>query len=165
MARLAIVREPIALEALIAELERERQRRDEGCGAVCSFLGLVRASHRGRRVRYLEYEAFEPMALKVLARIETEVAREWPGALLGLHHRIGRLAVGEASVAIAAATAHRGEAFAACHYAIERVKQILPIWKHEFFEDGDEWVEGALADPDDEAARLTAKNEAAPREH
>jgi len=156
MARLAIVREAIAVDALVAELERERQRHDEGCGAVCTFLGVVRASHRGRRVRHLEYEAFEPMALNVLARIDAEVGVEWPGALLGLHHRIGRLGVGEVSVAVAAATAHRAQAYEACRYAIERVKQILPVWKHEFFEDGEAWVEGAVADPDDEDARQAA---------
>ena len=156
MARLAIVREPIAVDVLIAELERERERHDEGCGAVGTFVGVVRATHRGRRVRYLEYEAFEPMAMNVLARIDAEVVAEWPGALIALHHRIGRLAVGEVSVAVAAATAHRAEAFAACRYAIERVKQILPVWKHEFFEDGDAWVEGAVADPDDEDARRVA---------
>ena len=74
-------------------------------------------------------------------------------ARLALHHRIGRLDIGEASVAIAAASPHRADAFAACRYAIERVKQIAPIWKHEFFDGGDVWIEGATADPDDEAAR------------
>ena len=73
-----------------------------------------------------------------------------------MHHRIGRLSIGEASVAIAAASPHRADAFAACRYAIERVKQIAPIWKHEFFEGGDVWIEGATADPDDEAARRDA---------
>ena len=73
-----------------------------------------------------------------------------------MHHRIGRLAIGEASVAIAAASPHRADAFAACRYAIERVKQIVPIWKHEYFEGGDVWIEGATADPDDVAAREAA---------
>ena len=76
---------------------------------------------------------------------------------LALHHRIGRLAIGEASVAIAASSAHRADAFAACRYAIERVKQIAPIWKREFFEGGDVWIEGATADPDDERARAEAE--------
>ena len=75
---------------------------------------------------------------------------------LALHHRVGRLEIGEASVAIAAASPHRTEAFAACRYAIERVKQIAPIWKHEYFEGGDVWIEGATADPDDEQARQEA---------
>ncbi len=73
-----------------------------------------------------------------------------------MHHRTGRLELGEASVAIAAASAHRAEAFAACRYAIERIKQIAPIWKREHFEGGEVWVEGATADPDDEAAREEA---------
>jgi len=73
-----------------------------------------------------------------------------------MHHRTGALAVGEASVAIAAAAPHRADAFAACRYAIERIKQIAPIWKHEYFEEGDAWIEGATADPDDEEARRRA---------
>ena len=77
-------------------------------------------------------------------------------ARLAIHHRTGRLAIGDASVAIAAASPHRADAFAACRYAIERVKQIAPIWKHEHFEGGEVWIEGATADPDDEAAREAA---------
>jgi molybdopterin synthase catalytic subunit len=77
-----------------------------------------------------------------------------------MEHRLGHLDVGEASIAIVAAAAHRAEAFAACRYAIERVKQIAPIWKHEFFEDGDAWVDGAVADPADEGARRTARERA-----
>ena len=84
-------------------------------------------------------------------------ATRWPGVRLALHHRIGRLEIGEASVAIAAASPHRADAFAACRYAIERVKQIAPIWKREFFEGGDVWIEGATADPDDERARAEAE--------
>jgi molybdopterin synthase catalytic subunit len=94
--------------------------------------------------------------MKVFQRIEREIDRHWPGALVAIHHRIGRLEIGEASVAIVIATPHRAEAFQACRYAIERVKQVAPIWKHEFFEDGDMWVEGAPADPEDEAAQQRA---------
>jgi molybdopterin synthase catalytic subunit len=124
---------------------------------VATFLGLVRNHHQGRRVLYLEYEAYEPLAQRTIERIAREAAERWPTTRLALHHRIGRVAIGEASVAIAAASPHRAEAFAACRYAIERVKQILPVWKHEFFEDGDVWVEGATADPDDVAARADAE--------
>jgi molybdopterin synthase catalytic subunit len=92
----------------------------------------------------------------VLERIVAEARETWPGARLGLHHRIGRLEIGEASVIIAAASPHRADAFAACRYAIERVKQIAPIWKREHFDGGDVWLEGATADPDDEAARQAA---------
>ena len=154
--RLAIVRAPLSLDALAAEIEGQARGVREGCGAVVTFLGVVRAQHQGRRVRHLEYEAFDQLALKVFEQIEAEIHDEWPAAALGLWHRVGRLAVGEASVAIAVAAAHRAEAFQACRYAIERVKQIAPIWKHEFFDDGSAWVEGAPADPTDLEARRTA---------
>jgi molybdopterin synthase catalytic subunit len=126
-------------------------------GAVVAFLGLVRNHNAGRRVRYLEYEAYEPLALKTFERIAREIGERWPAVRLALHHRIGRLEVGEASVAIATASAHRAEAYVACRYAIERVKQIAPIWKREFFDGGDVWIEGALADPDDARARAEAE--------
>jgi molybdopterin synthase catalytic subunit len=125
-------------------------------GAVASFVGVVRGEHAGRRVVRLEYEAYEPLAIRVFVRIAGEAAERWPDVSLGLHHRLGRVDLGEASVAIAAASPHRAEAFAACRFAIERVKQIAPIWKHEFFEGGDVWIEGATADPDDERAREEA---------
>jgi molybdopterin synthase catalytic subunit len=153
---LAIVSAPLSVEALSALVESRARSRGEGCGAVASFVGVVRGTHKGRAVRYLEYEAFEPLAIKAFERIVAEADVEWPGATIGLHHRVGRLDVGEASVVIVAATAHRAEAFRACRYAIERVKQIAPVWKHEFFEDGDAWVEGAVADPGDEDARRAA---------
>lgn len=146
----AITVHPLDLAALIGRLSAA------GDGAVSSFLGVVRANNMNRRVTHLEYEAYEPLALKALQQICAEAAERWPGARVAIHHRIGRLAIGEASVAIAAASAHRSEAFAACRYAIERVKQIAPIWKHEFFDGGEVWIEGATADPDDEAARLEA---------
>src|SRR5207247_4484283 len=100
---------------------------------------------------------YEPLGVKVFARIGEEAHERWPGVRLALHHRIGRLQIGDASVAIAAASPHRADAFAACRYAIERVKQIAPIWKHEFFEGGDVWIEGATADPDDGVARAEAE--------
>jgi molybdopterin synthase catalytic subunit len=129
-------------------------------GAVVTFLGLVRNHNAGRSVRYLEYEAYEPLALKAFERIASEIQQRWPSARLALHHRIGRLEVGEASVAIAARSPHRGDAYAACRYAIERVKQIAPIWKREFFEGGDVWIEGATADPEDDGARAEAERAA-----
>jgi molybdopterin synthase catalytic subunit len=89
-----------------------------------------------------------------------EVAEEWPGGLVAIHHRIGRLQIGEASVVIAAAAAHRADAFRICRYAIERVKQIVPIWKHEYFEDGEAWVDGSTADPGDRVARQQARDRA-----
>ena len=126
------------------------------CGAAATFVGLVRNENGGRRVLWLEYEAYEPLAVKTFARIDEEAGERWPSIGLAIHHRVGRLEIGEASVVIAAASPHRAEAFAACRYAIERIKQIAPIWKHEHFEGGEIWIEGATADPMDEDARRMA---------
>jgi len=153
---LAVVTTPLSAEGLAMEVEARAREIGEGCGALASFVGVVRGTHKGRRVRYLEYEAFVPLAEKVFAQIAGEAEAEWPGTVLAIVHRTGRLQIGEASVAIVASGAHRASAFAACRYAIERVKQVAPVWKHEFFEDGDAWVEGAIADPNDEAARAEA---------
>jgi molybdopterin synthase catalytic subunit len=158
---LAVTASPLDLTGLVdgvlaARNERARATGDENAGAVASFLGTVRDRNQGRRVTVLEYEAYEPLALRVFERIVAEVAREWPDTVLALHHRIGALAVGEVSVAIAAASPHRAAAFAACRYTIERVKQIAPIWKREKFEGGETWIEGAVADPDDDEVRQTA---------
>ena len=150
---LAIGPAPISIGSLVDALELT----DGADGAVVTFLGLVRNHNLGRSVRYLEYEGYEPLAVRVFERIATEISDRWPGVRMALHHRIGRLDVGEASVAIVAASPHRAHAFAACRYAIERVKQIAPIWKREFFEGGDVWIEGATADPDDDRARAEAE--------
>jgi molybdopterin synthase catalytic subunit len=155
---LAIGRDVLAIEPLVLAVIEHRAGPAPGAdGAVATFLGLVRNHNKGRSVRHLEYEAYEPLARRAFDRIANEVQEQWPGVALGLHHRIGRLEIGETSVAIAAAAAHRADAFAACRYAIERVKQIAPIWKREFFEGGDIWIEGATADPDDERARADAE--------
>jgi molybdopterin synthase catalytic subunit len=164
---LAIGPDPLLLETLIAAvIDRGEGPGPAGSaaaaargsdGAVATFLGLVRNHNVGRVVHYLEYEAYEPLALRAFARIASEIAARWPGVRLALHHRIGRIQIGHASVAIAAASPHRADAFSACRYAIERVKQIAPIWKREFFDGGDVWIEGATADPDDQAAREAAE--------
>jgi molybdopterin synthase catalytic subunit len=128
---------------------------DRSMGAVATFVGVVRDHNAGRRVFWIDYEGYGPLAERVFGRIAEEAAGRWPEARLAIHHRVGRLEVGEASVAIAAASPHRADAFAACRFAIERVKQIAPVWKHEHVDGGDVWVEGALADPDDvDALRL-----------
>jgi molybdopterin synthase catalytic subunit len=157
MRLLAITSDPLSVEALVGAVERAARARGEGCGAVATFVGVVRATHQSRRVTFLVYEAFDALAEQVFARIQTETGDVWPDATVAIHHRVGRLDIGEASVVIAAAAAHRAEAFQVCRYAIERVKQIAPVWKHEFFDDGEAWVEGALADPDDEGARAAAR--------
>ncbi len=150
-----IGREPLELEPLVDAVGRGSSPGADG--AVVTFLGLVRNHNAGRSVQYLEYEAYEPLALKAFERIAEEIGSRWDEVRLGLHHRIGRLAVGEASVAIVTRSPHRAHAYAASRYAIERVKQIAPIWKREFFEGGDVWIEGATADPDDAAARAEAE--------
>ena len=127
-----------------------------GDGAITAFSGLVRDHNQGRRVEFLVYEAYEALAVRTLQRIVEEAQQAWPDTRLGVHHRIGRLEIGEASIIIVAASAHRANAFAACRYTIERVKQIVPIWKHEHFAGGDVWLEGAVADPEDETARQAA---------
>ena len=148
-----VTTEPLALEPIVDSVARRLEGAPASAGAVTSFLGTVRNENQGRRVDRLEYEAYEPLAVKSFERIAAEAAERWPDTHVAVHHRIGPLAIGEASVAIAAASPHRADAFAACRYAIERIKQITPIWKHEFFEGGDVWIEGATADPDDEEAR------------
>jgi molybdopterin synthase catalytic subunit len=157
---LAIGPEPLELERIAAALEEKAAGAGQSAGAdgaVVTFLGLVRNHNLGRRVRYLEYEAYEALAVKAFERIAAEIHERWPDTRFALHHRIGRLEIGQASVAIAARSPHRGNAYAACRYAIERVKQIAPIWKREFFDGGDVWIEGATADPDDEQARTEAE--------
>jgi len=146
---------PLALEPLVEAVANDGSPGQHG--AVATFLGLVRRHNQGRRVEFLEYEAYAPLALRAFERIDEEVRRRWPGVRLALHHRIGRLEIGEASVAIAAASPHRADGFAACRYAIERVKQIAPIWKREYFDGGHIWIEGATADPEDERARAAAE--------
>jgi molybdopterin synthase catalytic subunit len=158
MDRFAITSAPLATEALMSLVSRAHAAHAvtgdaEGPGAVSVFVGLVRNKHAGRRVDHLEYEAYEPLALRSFERIADEVAARVPDAVLAIHHRVGRLGIGEASVLIAAASAHRAEAFAVCRYAIERIKQIAPVWKHEVFEGGASWVEGATAQPDEDGPR------------
>ena len=153
MAALAVTSAPLDLPALIREIAESSTAN----GAVASFIGLVRERNQGRRVSFLEYEAYEALAVRALQLIVKEAGENWADTRVGVHHRTGRLELGDASIIIAAVSPHRAHAFAACRYTIERVKQIVPIWKHEHFEGGDVWLEGATADPQDEAARETAR--------
>lgn len=146
--------EPLDAAAVVAAVAHP------GCGAVTTFIGLVRDENVGRHVLFLDYEAFAPLAVKSFERIAEEASGRWPATHLAIHHRVGRVSIGEASVAIAAASPHRADAFAVARYAIERIKQITPIWKHEHFEGGEVWIEGATADPLDEEARQAAMDRA-----
>ena len=110
-------------------------------GAIVHFLGVVRNNTEGREVSYLEYEAYPPMAEKKMAEIAQEIHEKWRLDRIAMIHRVGRLEIGEVSVAVAVASPHRKEAFEACHYAMNRLKQIVPIWKREVWTDGEEeWV-------------------------
>jgi len=113
-------------------------------GAVSLFMGVVRDNNLGRDVDYLEYDAYPAMATKVMRQIAGEIRERWDVLDIAMHHRIGRLEIGEASVAVAVASAHRGEGIEACHYGIDRLKAIVPIWKKEVWADGEEWIEGSL---------------------
>jgi molybdopterin synthase catalytic subunit len=125
--------EPIDLAALQAASQKD--------GAVCLFVGVVRNENGGRAVLRLEYEAYEEMALPLMAEIEAEVRERWPITEVRMVHRLGPLAIGEASVAVAVASPHRAEAFAACRHAIDTLKARVPIWKKEFYADGSLWLQ------------------------
>lgn len=110
---------------------------------MVSFVGLVREQSKGKSVRYLEYDAYKEMAEKKLREIAGEIQSKWGLSDVAMCHRVGRLEVGETVLVIAIAAPHRKEAFEACQYAVDRLKQIVPIWKKEVYEDGEVWVEGA----------------------
>ena len=111
-------------------------------GAVVAFEGIVRNHSHGKRTLYLEYEAYEPMALRKMEEIADDTKQKFAIDRIGMIHRLGRLEIGETSVAIIVTSAHRHAAFDACRYAIDRLKEVVPIWKKEFFEDGAVWAEG-----------------------
>jgi len=134
--RFQIVDGPIVAEEVIRRVE------DPGNGAICVFYGVVRDhALSGRATQFLEYEAFQEMAEAKLAEIADEIRRRWGIEHVAMTHRIGRLAIGEASVVIAVGTPHRTAAFTACEYAIDRLKAEVPVWKKEIGPDGEEWVE------------------------
>jgi molybdopterin synthase catalytic subunit len=129
-----LVREPIDLATLCGTAPSD--------GALALFVGVVRDENAGRRVLHLEYEGYEEMALSELERIVAEAVQRWPVGEVRVVHRLGRLEIGEASVAVAVASPHRAEAFAACRFVIDTLKARVPIWKKEFYADGSSWLEG-----------------------
>ncbi len=131
-----LVQKPIQAEAIVRQLKQGED------GAVVVFDGIVRNNTRGRRTLYLVYEAYEEMALKQMRTLAQEAGQRFAIRDLLLVHRLGRLEVGETSVLIAVASAHRGAAFDACRWLIDTLKKTVPIWKKEYFEDGAVWADG-----------------------
>lgn len=131
----ALRRTPLDLAGLVAAVSSPER------GGIATFLGLVRNHHAGRAVTRLQYSAYEPMAIAEGERILEEASARWPVALAA-HHRLGDLMIGDAAVAVAAAGAHRAEAFEACRYVIEELKRRVPVWKREHYADGSVvWVD------------------------
>jgi molybdopterin synthase catalytic subunit len=130
-----MVQRPIDLPGLL------RLVQGGGIGGIAVFVGVVRDHNAGKRVIAVEYEAYPAMAEKVLGEIEAEAVGEFGPLSIAIEHRVGRLEVGEASVAIVAGAAHRREALGAVSHAIERIKQAAPIWKKEWYEDGTQWLD------------------------
>ncbi|MEI7026152.1 molybdenum cofactor biosynthesis protein MoaE [Paenibacillus sp. y28] len=137
-ARFTLTREPLQAEA-VAALVRHRDH-----GAELVFIGTTREHTHGQRTVLLEYEAYAPMALRTMEQIGAEIAERWPGTRTAIAHRLGPVGVGEISVIIAVSAPHRPECYEASRYAIERLKQIVPIWKKEIWEDGAEWKDHQL---------------------
>ena len=130
-----VVKRSLSADALALAVD------DAGAGGIAIFSGVVRNETGGRPVKFLEYEAHAPMAEAKMREIGADVRRRWPTVKrVAMQHRIGRLEIGESSVLIAVSAAHRQEAFEACKYAIDTLKQIVPVWKKEHFEDGEVWV-------------------------
>ncbi|MFC4404840.1 molybdenum cofactor biosynthesis protein MoaE [Gracilibacillus xinjiangensis] len=129
-----IVEEPIMTEDIIKKVQRRE------AGAITTFIGTVREFTKGKRTVFLQYQAYKPMAEKMLAQIGKEIEEQWQDTIVAITHRIGKLEITEAAVVIAVSSPHRKAAYEANEYAIERIKQIVPIWKKEQWEDGDEWI-------------------------
>jgi MoaE-MoaD fusion protein len=126
--------EPLSLEAVVREVARDE------AGAVASFLGTVRNRSRDRNVLYLEYEAYEGMAEATMEELARELSGRHDLLAVAIHHRVGRVEIGEASVAIAVSSAHRAAALAACREAIDTLKETVPLWKKEVYVGGEEWI-------------------------
>jgi molybdopterin synthase catalytic subunit len=131
-----ITSQPLDIEPFLQHV-----RRDES-GAVALFLGVVRDNSHGRRVLYLEYDAYAEMAERKLREVAEEVQARWPITDVAIAHRTGRLEIGETSLLVAVSSPHRHDAFAACHHIVDRIKEIVPIWKKEVWEGGEAWIEG-----------------------
>ena len=129
-----ITERPVDIGACIEKVTRPE------AGAISTFIGIAREFTNGKRTLFLEYEAYFPMAIKQLAQVGDEIKQKWPEAEVAIAHRIGRLGISDVAVAIAVSTPHRDASFKASRYAIERIKEIVPIWKKEHWEDGSKWI-------------------------
>ena len=129
-----ITEKPLAPEAITQQVRRDTN------GAVVTFLGTTRLYTEGRKVLSLEYEAYRPMADNKLDEIVKEITNLWDIQDVAVAHRLGHLEIGEISLVVAVASPHRQMAFEACQYAVDRIKQTVPIWKKEVFEDGEVWI-------------------------
>jgi len=145
-----VTRRPIVVGTLL------RAVRDPAAGAVVTFVGTTRNENAGRRVVRLEYEAFHRMAEREMKALATTAARRWVLRKVAMVHRIGVVPVGEASVAIAVSSGHRAEAFAACHWLIDRLKEIVPIWKREHFRGGQVWIGAQQGTPGTSSGRVAS---------
>jgi molybdopterin synthase catalytic subunit len=134
----AITKEPISIEEVVKKVIRPE------AGAVTTFIGTVREFTNGKRTLFLQYEAYVSMAEKKLAQIGEEIKEKWPEAQVAITHRIGKLDISDIAVVIAVSTPHRKDAYEANQYAIERIKQIVPIWKKEHWDNGEEWIGNQL---------------------
>jgi molybdopterin synthase catalytic subunit len=132
-----LVREPIDIQSIAAGLQRPED------GAVVLFEGIVRNHSNDKNVLYLEYDAYETMALAKLEEVGSRAKSKFAIRDIAIVHRLGHLDIGECSTAIVVTSAHRGSAFDACRFAIDTIKEIVPIWKKEFYEDGEIWIEGS----------------------
>lgn len=129
-----IVNEPIDVEQMRLKVV------SRNAGAITLFVGTVREMTKGKKTLQLEYQAYPAMAVKMLEQIAQEVSERWPEAIMAISHRVGRLTISDIAVVIAVSSPHRKMAYEANEYAIERIKQIVPIWKKEFWEDGTAWI-------------------------
>ncbi|GAB3789933.1 molybdenum cofactor biosynthesis protein MoaE [Virgibacillus kimchii] len=129
-----ITEAPIEMNDVVEKVTRRE------AGAISTFIGTVREFTHGKKTLYLEYQAYKPMAEKKLAQIGEEIERKWGNTACAIAHRVGRLDISDTAVVIAVSTPHRKNAFEASSYAIERIKEIVPIWKKEHWEDGELWI-------------------------
>jgi molybdopterin synthase catalytic subunit len=151
--RIELTRDPVGKSQIAGEV------RSDGDGAVATFDGCVRNHSRGRETLYLEYEAYEAMALAKMEEIADHLHQQYAIDRLAIVHRLGRLEIGETSVFIAVSSAHRAAAFDACRYAIDTLKKTVPIWKKEYFADGAVWADGELPQvPAETPSRKPASN-------